>query len=169
MSGIYPFVTEAYLTDRDGNRIDTVSGKQNVTLHVKFNRDMAQDIQPMVTYGGSDPYTDYSPSGDWVGPREWAASFTITPDYNFGRMYIRVKGAAAADDRWLVTGEDSARFFFEISKTGAQSMFLQAEPQVGKNLLTGCRTIMTLWRASTFTAARNITAQLPLRARASSA
>ena len=136
MSEIYPFVTEAYLTDADGNRIDTVSGKQQVSLHVKFNRDMAQDIQPMVTYGGSDPYTDYMPSGDWVAPREWRADFTITPDYEMGRMYIRVKGAAAADDRWLVTGEDAARFFFEVTNNSAQSMTLQGEGQLGQNSLS---------------------------------
>ena len=41
MSEIYPFVTEAYLTDKDGNRIDKVSGAQTVKMHVKFNRDMA--------------------------------------------------------------------------------------------------------------------------------
>ena len=136
MSEIYPFVTEAYLTDADGNRIDTVSGKQQVSLHVKFNRDMAQDIQPMVTYGGSDPYTDYMPSGDWVAPREWRADFTITPDYEMGRMYIRVKGATAADDRWLVTGEDAARFFFEVTNNSAQSMTLQGEGQLGQNSLS---------------------------------
>ncbi len=134
MSEIYPFVTEAYLTDADGNRIDTV--KQQVSLHVKFNRDMAQDIQPMVTYGGSDPYTDYMPSGDWVAPREWRADFTITPTFEMGRMYIRVKGAAAADDRWLVTGEDAARFFFEVTNNSAQSMTLQGEGQLGQNSLS---------------------------------
>lgn len=136
MSAIYPFVTEAYLTDKDGNRIDTVNGRQQVSLHVKFNRDMAQDIQPMVTYGGSEPYTDYMPSGDWVGNREWRADFTITPDYEMGRMYIRVKGAAAADDRWLVTGEDSARFFFTVTNTGAQAMTLQGEGLAGENSLS---------------------------------
>ena len=136
MSDIYPFVTEAYITDRDGNRIDTVSGKQQVTLHVKFNRDMAQDIQPMVTYGGSEPYTDYQHDGDWVGAREWASTFVIDPLVDTGRMYIRIKGAAAADDRWLVTGEDSARFFFNITKSGAQAMTLQGVGLGGRNELS---------------------------------
>lgn len=44
MSDIYPFVTEAYLTDKDGNRIDKVSGAQTVKMHVKFNRDMASEF-----------------------------------------------------------------------------------------------------------------------------
>ena len=135
MSDIYPFVTEAYLTDKDGNRIDKVSGAQTVKMHVKFNRDMASDIQPMVTYGGSEPYTDFSVSGDWANAREWVSEFKIDPYIDLGTMYIRVKGAAAADDKWLVTGNDWGRFKFEITNSSAQSMSLTGEGQLGKNVL----------------------------------
>lgn len=136
MSEIYPFVTEAYLTDKDGNRIDKVSGAQTVKMHVKFNRDMASDIQPMVTYGGSEPYTDFAVSGDWVNAREWVGEFKIDPYIDLGTMYIRVKGAAAADDKWLVTGNDWGRFKFEITNSSAQSMSLTGEGQLGKNVLS---------------------------------
>ena len=136
MSEIYPFVTEAYLTDKDGNRIDKVSGAQTVKMHVKFNRDMASDIQPMVTYGGSEPYTDFAVSGDWANAREWVSEFKIDPYIDLGTMYIRVKGAAAADDKWLVTGNDWGRFKFEITNSSAQSMSLTGEGQLGKNALS---------------------------------
>lgn len=136
MSEIYPFVTEAYLTDKDGNRIDKVSGAQTVKMHVKFNRDMASDIQPMVTYGGSEPYTDFAVSGDWANAREWVGEFKIDPYIDLGTMYIRVKGAAAADDKWLVTGNDWGRFKFEITNSSAQSMSLTGEGQFGKNALS---------------------------------
>ena len=136
MSDIYPFVTEAYLTDKDGNRIDKVSGAQTVKMHVKFNRDMASDIQPMVTYGGSEPYTDFAVSGDWANAREWVSEFKIDPYIDLGTMYIRVKGAAAADDKWLVTGTDWGRFKFEITNSSAQSMSLTGEGQFGKNALS---------------------------------
>lgn len=136
MSDIYPFVTEAYLTDKDGNRIDKVSGAQTVKMHVKFNRDMASDIQPMVTYGGSEPYTDFAVSGDWANAREWVSEFKIDPYIDLGTMYIRVKGAAAADDKWLVTGTDWGRFKFEITNSSAQSMSLTGEGQLGKNFLS---------------------------------
>ena len=135
MSDIYPFVTEAYLTDKDGNRIDKVSGAQTVKMHVKFNRDMASDIQPMVTYGGSEPYTDFAVSGDWANAREWVSEFKIDPYIDLGTMYIRVKGAAA-DDKWLVTGNDWGRFKFEITNSSAQSMSLTGEGQFGKNALS---------------------------------
>ena len=136
MSDIYPFVTEAYLTDKDGNRIDKVSGAQTVKMHVKFNRDMASDIQPMVTYGGSEPYADFAVSGDWANAREWVSEFKIDPYIDLGTMYIRVKGAAAADDKWLVTGNDWGRFKFEITNSSAQSMSLTGEGQLGKNALS---------------------------------
>lgn len=136
MSDIYPFVTEAYLTDKDGNRIDKVSGAQTVKMHVKFNRDMASDIQPMVTYGGSEPYTDFAVSGDWANAREWVGEFKIDPYIDLGTMYIRVKGAAAADDKWLVTGNDWGRFKFEITNSSSQSMSLTGEGQLGKNFLS---------------------------------
>lgn len=136
MSEIYPFVTEAYLTDKDGNRIDKVSGAQTVKMHVKFNRDMASDVQPMVTYGGSEPYTDFAVSGDWANAREWVSEFKIDPYIDLGTMYIRVKGAAAADDKWLVTGTDWGRFKFEITNSSAQSMSLTGEGQFGKNSLS---------------------------------
>lgn len=136
MSEIYPFVTEAYLTDKDGNRIDKVSGAQTVKMHVKFNRDMASDVQPMVTYGRSEPYTDFAVSGDWANAREWVSEFKIDPYIDLGTMYIRVKGAAAADDKWLVTGTDWGRFKFEITNSSAQSMSLTGEGQLGKNFLS---------------------------------
>lgn len=136
MSDIYPFVTEAYLTDKDGNRIDKVSGAQTVKMHVKFNRDMASDVQPMVTYGGSEPYTDFAVSGDWANAREWVSEFKIDPYIDLGTMYIRIKGAAAADDKWLVTGNDWGRFKFEITNSSAQSMSLTGEGQLGKNALS---------------------------------
>ena len=136
MSEIYPFVTEAYLTDKDGNRIDKVSGAQTVKMHVKFNRDMASDVQPMVTYGGSEPYTDFAVSGDWANAREWVSEFKIDPYIDLGTMYIRVKGAAAADDKWLVTGTDWGRFKFEITNSSAQSMSLTGEGQLGKNFIS---------------------------------
>lgn len=97
---------------------------------------MAQDIQPMVTYGGAEPYTDYMPGGGWAGMREWTAEIKIDPFIDLGKMYIRVKDAVADDDRWLRTGTDEARFFFNIEKSSAQSMALQGTGTGGANELT---------------------------------
>ncbi len=136
LADIYPFVTRAYLTDKDGNEVTTVSGSQEVTFHVLFNREMASDIQPDVTFGGSEPFNDYTVTGDWVSAREWQGTMTIDPFVNQGRMYMRIKGAAAADDKWLVTGDDHERFFFDVTKSDAQAMALQGTGLLGKNQLS---------------------------------
>lgn len=135
---IYPFVTETYLTDAIGNRLDAIVGGQDVQLHVRFNRDMASDIQPMVSFGGSEPYTDYVVTGDWNpdNPREWVGEMSISLFINQGTQYIRVKDAAAADDKWLLTGTDETRFSFDITKVGALSMTLQGVGTAGRNDLT---------------------------------
>lgn len=126
LEDIYPFVTRAYVTDLEGTLLETV-GFQNVQIHVEFNRDMDPDIQPMVSYGPAEPYTDYVVNGDWIDARHWVGETSIKPTIDSGTEYIRVKGGAAADDNWLVTGTDWGRFAFTISNTGVQAMNLQAE------------------------------------------
>lgn len=136
MSSIYPFVTEAYITDVDGNKIDSVSCGQSFQFHVKFNRDMSSDVQPLVSFGGSEPWTDYVVSGDWASAREWMGNFSLSNFANQGAMYIRVKDAAAADDTWLKTGTDAGRFSFNVVKSSAQSMSLSATGALEENQLS---------------------------------
>ena len=126
LADIYPFVTKAYVTDLEGTPLETV-GFQTVQIHVEFNRDMDPLIQPTVSYGPAEPYTDYVVNGDWVDARHWVGQTSIKPTIDSGTEYIRVKGGAAADDNWLVTGTDWGRFAFTISNTGVQAMNLQAE------------------------------------------
>lgn len=126
LEDIYPFVTKAYVTDTEGNPLESV-GFQTVQIHVEFNRDMDPFIQPMVSYGPAEPYTDHVVGGDWVDARHWVGETSVKPLIDSGTQYIRVKGGAAADDNWLVTGTDWGRFAFTINNTGVQAMNLQAE------------------------------------------
>ena len=123
---IYPFVTEIYLTDSEGNRLTKANYMQDVTVHVKFNRDMNTSVQPMVSYGPAEPYTDYLLEGEFVSPREWCSSFKLKGAIDQGKEYFRVKDAVAADDAWLTTGTDIARFSFEVTRTGAEALTMQA-------------------------------------------
>lgn len=123
---IYPFVTEAYITDAEGNRITSASKGQEIQIHVKFNRDMNTSVQPMVSFGPAEPYTDYVVDGDFVSAREWVATTKVSGFVDAGTEYIRIKDAQAADDAWLKTGTDAARFAFEINTTGAEALTLQA-------------------------------------------
>ena len=132
LAEIYPFVTKVYLTDNDGNIISNVTSGETYNVHVLFNRDMDTETQPTVTYGGDAPYTDYSVNGDFVSPREWVGTTKISPVLTGGTMYWRTKGGCAADDKWLVCGEDVLRFCFTIGTSGTLAMLLNAEGGANK-------------------------------------
>ena len=132
LAEIYPFVTKVYLTDNDGNIISNVTSGETYNVHVLFNRDMDTETQPTITYGGEAPYTDYSVSGDFVSPREWVGTTKISPVLTGGTMYWRTKGGCAADDKWLVCGEDILRFSFTIGTSGTLAMLLNAEGGANK-------------------------------------
>ena len=123
----YPFVVNVEVLDGDGNsRSDNRFAAEPTNWRVTFNRDMDQTVQPSVSFGPDEPYTDSSVPGDWVDARTWEGQVTISPVATDGYQYIRVVGAVAADDAWLVTGNDSARFRFEVITSGTESLNLQA-------------------------------------------
>lgn len=94
IENIYPFMTEAYITNEKGERLENAYPGQSVLVHVKFNRDMAIDIQPDVTVGinwdrhktpggdsyssyGAINYTNYDVSGNWISSKEWVGYLTL--------------------------------------------------------------------------------------------
>jgi len=124
----YPFVWDVVLSTA-GNPDITIVGAEPVTFTVKFNRDMDNTVQPAVSFGPDVPETDYTihpVEGGWQDPRTWAGTFNITPVTGDGYQLIRVAGAVAADDPWLVTGDDAGRYRFEIITSGTEAMNLQA-------------------------------------------
>ncbi|WP_295073514.1 hypothetical protein [Ruminococcus sp.] len=155
---MYPFMTEAYVTDEKGERIENAYPGQTLMVHVKFNRDMATDIQPDVTavkyydsferingldfpvfidYSDEIGYMDYKVLGSWVSPREWIGKIILDDSAGEGMIYIRSEGAVAADDRWLVTGNDVGRFGINVVKPATiQSYTLIGEGVSGGNKLT---------------------------------
>jgi subtilisin family serine protease len=120
----YPFVVDVVVSNIDGPTQQV--GVEEVTFTVTFNRDMDTDIQPSVSFGPDEPYTDFILPGDWTDARTWEGSFTMTPVTGDGYQYMRVVGAVAADDPWLVTGNDYGRFRFEVITSGTEAMNLQA-------------------------------------------
>lgn len=130
----YPFVTSVYVKDSSGNIVTEV-GAEEIEVNVTYNRDMDMNIHPKVTFGPDMPTTDYTVNaieGGWKTPRHWVGKFNITPITGDGYQFFRVAGAVAADDPWLVTGNDSERFRFEIITSGAEAMNLQATGGEGK-------------------------------------
>ena len=123
----YPFVVSAVLTDASGGQPDGARfGNQETTWTIKFNRDMDTSTQPLVTFGPAEPFTDFSVPGDWSDARTWVGKFTFSPVTGDGWQNIRVVGAVAASNPWLVTGDDSERFRFELITSGVEALNLQA-------------------------------------------
>lgn len=130
----YPFVTDIYVSTETEERATKV-GAEKITVHVNFNRDMNTTIQPQVSFGPDMPTTDYTVNavnGGWLNARHWVGEFNVSPLTGDGYQFFRVAGAVAADDPWLVTGNDSERFRFEIITSGTEAMHLQAEGAEGK-------------------------------------
>ena len=123
----YPFVVKAEVLDADGNLPDANRiGAQASKWRVTFNRDMDITAQPLITFGPAEPFTDFSVPGDWVDARTWEGAFTFTSITGDGWQNIRVAGAVAADNAFLVTGDDSERFRFELITSGVEALTLQA-------------------------------------------
>lgn len=124
----YPFVVDVVLST-SANPNAYIVGAEPVTFTVTFNRDMDPAIQPMVSFGPDVPMTDYTVhpvEGGWQDARTWAGTFNITPVTGDGYQLIRVAGAVAADDPWIVTGDDAGRFRFLVETSGTAAMNLQA-------------------------------------------
>ena len=126
----YPFVTSIIVKNSEGNIVSSV-GLETITVQVSFNRDMDMSVQPTVSYGGDYPYGDFLVDGDWTDARTWVGTARITAVTGSGTQYFKVRGAVAANDSWLVTGNDYERFAFTISTSGAKSMSLQANSADG--------------------------------------
>jgi subtilisin family serine protease len=129
----YPFVVNVQI---DAGGISNVSsvGEEEVLFTITFNRDMAPGTHPQVSFGPAAPWTDFTvrpTNGGWINPRTWTGTATITRMTGDGRQYIRVAGAVAADDPWLVTGDDSERFQFEVNTSNLESMNLAAQGGAG--------------------------------------
>ncbi len=123
----YPFVVDVKLTDSKGNELPgNKFGNQESFWEITFNRDMNQDMDPVVSFGPVDAEGTNLVPGQWRNARVWEGSYRFTPDTGDGNQRIRVVGGVAAANDWLVTGDDVGRFSFEIVTSGAEALTLQA-------------------------------------------
>lgn len=125
-SNTFPFVTDAYVLNSNGERARTVSN-ETCTFVVEFNRDMDTTIPLRVRFGSSKPYAEYEISGEYVSARRWEGVYTLKTTIENGNQYFNIENARAADDRFLRLYETLGRFGFEIDTTTAQAMIMQGE------------------------------------------
>jgi hypothetical protein len=136
----YPFVEQVLINGAPAESIPKLnSGRADFT--VTFNRDMDMTVEPFVTFGPSSPHTEFQVTArdwnfqpmtsGWLNPRTWQGSTQITPMSGDGFHLMRISGAGAADDPWLVSGYDVGRFRFEVKSMAVAAMALQANGQEG--------------------------------------
>ncbi|MEI8044782.1 MAG: IPT/TIG domain-containing protein, partial [Verrucomicrobiota bacterium] len=141
----YPFVERVSINGSNAEAVPTVeAGRANFA--VTFNRDMNTNVEPFVTFGPTSPHTDFlvmprdqdfvRTTNGWLNPRTWCGAVWLTPVTGNGYHLMRISGAVAADDPWLVTGYDVGRFRFKVATSTAASMALQAEGLEGAIQLT---------------------------------
>ena len=67
----------------------------------------------------------------WLNARIWQGTHTITPLTGESYHEMRISGAVAVDDPWLVSGNDAGRFRFRVRTMGVEAMTLQANGEEG--------------------------------------
>lgn len=122
----FPFVTNAYVLNSNGERCRTVSN-ETCTFVVEFNRDMDTTLPLRVRFGSSKPYAEYEISGNYVSPRRWEGVYTLKTTIENGNQYFSIENARATTDHFLRLYETKGRFGFEIDTTAAQAMIMQGE------------------------------------------
>ena len=122
----FPFVTDAYILNSNGERARTVSN-ETCTFVVEFNRDMDTTVPLRLRFGSSKPYAEYEISGNYVSARRWEGAYTLKTTIENGNQYFNIDNARAADDHFLSLYETQGRFGFEIDTTAAQAMIMQGE------------------------------------------
>jgi hypothetical protein len=136
----YPFVEQVLLNGVSAETVPELS-RGRVDFTVRFNRDMDTNVEPFVTFGPAPPHTDFTvvardenfvvQTNGWLDGQTWRGSAWVTPVTGDGYHCLRISGAVAADDAWLVSGYDVGRYRFEVRTMGIAAMTLQAVGREG--------------------------------------
>ncbi|MBM4094592.1 MAG: hypothetical protein FJ276_35080, partial [Planctomycetes bacterium] len=97
-----------------------------MTVTLRFSHSMMTEVQPQVTFGVRDPFTQNRiQDGTWISDLEWQAMFTVTSYTGDGINTLRVSGAL--DDDGMLAPE-SEPLSFTISAAGESALILSATP-----------------------------------------
>ena len=73
---------------------DSPHKAEAVTFTIIFNEAMSQAVQPVVSFGKSAPYADYSLSGGaWIDAKTWQGTFQFTAATGDGAYTVKVEAA----------------------------------------------------------------------------
>jgi len=95
-------------------------GIQQATFTLTFSKSMDPSADPIVTFGATSPYADYSvlDNGQWFDDHTWSATYDITSLVLRGTHTINVSGAKGTDGMEIPT---DTRFSFVVDYAGSIS------------------------------------------------
>ena len=99
------------------------------TFNLIFSKPMDISIQPYVTFGVCEPYTQHIIEGAWVDSTNWQGTYTFGIMTGDGINHLRV--TTAQDCEGMEIPKDT-RFSFIIDATGASSVGFIAQAGIGK-------------------------------------
>ncbi len=108
-------------------------GEGEHTFEVYFNRKMDKSVEPFLSFGVREPFTQHAvkTSGSWDAEGKiWTATYYFNKYTGDGINYIRV--ADAQDDEYFKIPIEDSRFSFVIDAAGAASTIFTAEGGKGQ-------------------------------------
>jgi len=96
---------------------DSPVGIQQVTFELTFSAPMDQSINPVVTFGATEPYTSFVVLDDaqWIADEIWSAIYDVTSLVPRGSYTVSVSGAKGTDGMQIPT---DTRFGFTVDYAG---------------------------------------------------
>ena len=104
-------------------------GCETDTFNLTFSKPMDISIQPYVTFGVCEPYTQHIIEGSWVDSTHWQGAYTFGIMTGDGINHLRV--TTAQDCEGMEIPKDT-RFSFVVDATGASSVGFIAQAGIGK-------------------------------------
>ncbi len=125
---VWPFIKNISIQDSNGEPTNVV-GVGEYTISIEFNRNMNTSKEITVGYGTIEPYFDYVIDGSYVVDNIWTGTFENKAVIENGTQFLRVAHAFATVDGFDMECVNNGQYFsFDIDKTNALSMTLQANP-----------------------------------------
>ncbi len=98
---------------------------QTVTFNLTFSREMDMGVEPMVTFGVDNPYTQHQVVGDWLDDTHWQGTYDI--DIATGDGINTIRATQAEDSDGMEIPKDT-RFTFDIDTMSSAAADFMASP-----------------------------------------
>ena len=124
-------------------------GIQIVTFDLTFSRSMDQSVDPVVTFGATEPYTSYVvlDNAQWITDTVWSATYDVTSLVPRGTYTISVSGAKGTNGMEIPA---DTRFTFTVDYAGEITDQTPPDPPwvIAGGVEGDASTVEAMWSAS---------------------